>query len=126
MQVLAAKEQYELIKLDREQAQTDVLAHGRVMVKVKQEEVEAAEKITDDHVHACDQGKSLGDLFPSVQARKKAESKLVRFTAFVSVERMEERGSLNAWRCTRVSTNSTGSCWLVKTKCFARHRPFLL
>ncbi|CAN0148094.1 unnamed protein product [Pylaiella littoralis] len=65
--VLAAKEQYELVKVDREQAQTDVLAHGRVIAKLKREEVEAAEKITDDHVEACDRGKSLGDIFPSIR-----------------------------------------------------------
>lgn len=69
-QVLAAKEQYDLVKVDREQAQTDVLAHGRIMAKLKREEVEAAERITDDHVDACDRGKSLGDIFPSIRVRK--------------------------------------------------------
>lgn len=59
------------MKADREQAQADVLAHGRTMSKQKQEETEAAERITDDHVHACESGKSLGDIFPSIQARKK-------------------------------------------------------
>lgn len=66
-QVLASKEQYELVKADREQAQTEVLAHGRVMAKLKREEVEAAERITDDHIHACEQGVSLGDMFPNIQ-----------------------------------------------------------
>lgn len=47
-----------------------MLAHGRVMAKLKREEVEAAENITDDHVDACDRGKSLGDIFPSIQASK--------------------------------------------------------
>ncbi len=70
-QVLAAKEQYELVKVDREQAQTDVLGHGRTMAKLKREEVEVAERITDDHVDACDRGKSLGDIFPSIRVRKK-------------------------------------------------------
>ncbi|CAM9369306.1 unnamed protein product [Ectocarpus sp. 12 AP-2014] len=68
--ILAAKEQCDLVKVDREQAQADVLAHGRTMAKLKREEVEAAEKITDDHVHACDRGKSLGDIFPSIRASK--------------------------------------------------------
>lgn len=79
MQVLAAKEQYELVKVDREQAQTDVLAHGRVIAKLKREEVEAAERITDDHVEACDRGKSLGDIFPSIRVRtnRKAVGNLV-------------------------------------------------
>ncbi|CAM9277635.1 unnamed protein product [Scytosiphon promiscuus] len=66
MSALAAKEQYDLVKLDREQAQADVLAHGRTMSKLKQEETEAAERITDDHVDACERGQSLGDVFPSV------------------------------------------------------------
>ena len=61
-----------MVKADREQAQTDVLAHGRVMAKLKQEELEAAERITDDHIHACDQGKTLGDTFPNIQASKRA------------------------------------------------------
>lgn len=65
--MLAAKEQYDLVKEDREQAQADVLAHGRVMAKLKREEAEAAEKITDDHVDACERGKSLGEIFPSIQ-----------------------------------------------------------
>lgn len=73
-QVLAAKAQCELVKADREQAQTDVLAHGRVMAKLKREEVEAAERITEDHVHACDRGKSLGEVFPSIQASRQATS----------------------------------------------------
>jgi len=59
------------VKVDREQAQTDVLGHGRTMAKLKREEVEAAERITDDHVDACDRGKSLGDIFPSIRVRKK-------------------------------------------------------
>ncbi|CAN0224942.1 unnamed protein product [Ectocarpus sp. 6 AP-2014] len=71
LQILAAKEQNDLVKVDREQAQADVLAHGRTMAKLKREEVEAAEKITDDHVHACDRGKSLGDIFPSIRASKR-------------------------------------------------------
>lgn len=66
-QVLAAKEQYDLVKEDREQAQADVMAHGKVITKLKREEAEAAEKITDDHVDACEQGKSLGDIFPNIQ-----------------------------------------------------------
>lgn len=68
--VLAAKEQYDLVKEDRKQAQADVLAHGRVIAKLKREEAEAAERITDDHVDACEQGKALGDIFPSIQVRK--------------------------------------------------------
>lgn len=67
LQVLAAKEHYELVKVDLEHAQNDVLAHGRVLVKLKREEMEAAERITEDHVHACDRGASLGDIFPSIQ-----------------------------------------------------------
>lgn len=66
-QVLASKEQYDLVKADREHAQTEVLAHGRVMAKLKREEVEAAERITGDHIHACEQGISLGDMFPNIQ-----------------------------------------------------------
>lgn len=57
------------MKEDREQAQNDVLAHGRVMSKLKREEAEAAERITDDHVDACERGKSLGDIFPSIQVQ---------------------------------------------------------
>lgn len=69
--VLAAKEQCELVKLDLQQAQTAVLAHGRVMAKLKREESEAADRITDDHVVACDAGISLGEIFSTIQVDEK-------------------------------------------------------
>ena len=74
-QILAAKEQFDLVKADREQAQTDVLAHGRVMAKLKQEEIEAAAKVTEDHIHACEQGKPLGDTFPNIQVKSGFQKK---------------------------------------------------
>lgn len=44
-----------------------MLAHGRIIAKCKREEAEAADKITEDHVDACERGKSLGDIFPSIR-----------------------------------------------------------
>lgn len=69
-QILAAKEQFELVRADRDQAQVNLMTHGKIMAQLKHEEIEAANRITADHVHACDQEKSLGEIFPGIQASK--------------------------------------------------------
>lgn len=79
-QVLAANEQFELVKADRENAQSDVLAHGRTVARLKQEEMEVADRISDDHVHACCQGSSLGEIFPSIQVNKTGGGVAVHFS----------------------------------------------
>lgn len=37
------------------------------MARLRREEKETAERITNDHIHACDQNKSLGEMFPSIR-----------------------------------------------------------
>lgn len=82
-QVLAAKEQFELVRADRDQAQVNLMTHGKVMGQLKREEVEAANRITADHVHSCDQGKSLGEIFPSIQVRKGNEKEILGFQSSI-------------------------------------------
>lgn len=56
------------MRADQDQAQQNVSAHAKFMSTLKHEEAEAAKKITADHMHACDRDKSLGEIFPSIQA----------------------------------------------------------
>ncbi|CAN0204731.1 unnamed protein product [Ascophyllum nodosum] len=65
--ILAAKTQHDLVKAKREQAQIEIINHGKVMATLKREEIDAAGRITEDHVYAYDQNKFLGQIFPSIQ-----------------------------------------------------------
>ncbi|CAM9236899.1 unnamed protein product [Choristocarpus tenellus] len=67
--ILAAKEQFELVQADRLKVKQKMLQHSKKMGKLRQEEIEAAEAISNDHMHACELGKPLGNIFPAIQAQ---------------------------------------------------------
>lgn len=61
------------MRADRDEAQQRLMTHGKLMAQLRHEEIEAAGRITDDHVHACDQGKSLGEVFPNIQVSSRSK-----------------------------------------------------
>ncbi|CAM9532307.1 unnamed protein product, partial [Discosporangium mesarthrocarpum] len=65
--VVVARDQYEIVKLERDKAKELVLSHSKRMSRLREEEMAAAAAISEDHVCACDMGKSLGEVFPAIQ-----------------------------------------------------------